>query len=378
MRHRRLLLKTFISVLVMIGVVVAFLRIAGQTATPALKQQLAIDGPIDGDELVMPIMVDLDFQDRPMSEVLQVLSVRTGCPLRIYELRNDWLDTRITIHEPAPLLFWQAVDRVCAVGGFQSNLGMGGISFFRDEIAGPTSDYGAFRVQLQDVTYNGRYRSLHLKRPMGTEGKDGEDSVINLHIMVEPRIMIRNDGDLKNLTVVDDLGQSLLPANPQASQPHYAFGFTPAAHVLGQIPLKRIDRPGTLIRKLQGVAPVAVATRRPKPLIIPLAGASGRTFDSGESVLTIRRVKKLSPNPKVTFQPVDPAKKALQPKPITPEATGIELTIRPPDGRPTIDGRGSHKPAFSQLSLSLSEHQFEVVDAAGQVWTLDNMAWKPM
>ncbi len=304
-----------------------------------------------------------------MYEVLQVLSVRTGCPLRIYELQKDWLDTRITIHEPAPLPFWQAVDRLCPAGGFQSNLGMGGISFFRDEIAGPTSDYGAFRVQLHDIAYNGRYRSLHLKRPTGTEGTEGEDSVINLHIMVEPRIMIRNNGDLKNLAVIDDLGQSLLPANPQASQPHYAFGFTPAAFVLGQVPLKRIDRPGKLIRKLQGVAPVAVAARRPKPLIIPLAGAAGRSFDSGESVVTIRQVMKLSPNPKVTFQPVDPVKKALLPKPVTPEATGIELTIRPSEGRPTIDGDGSHKPEFSQLSLTLSEHQFEVVDAAGRVWT---------
>ena len=245
MRHRRLLLKTFISALVMIGVVASFLRIAGQTATPAVKQQLAIAGRNDGDELVTPTMVDLDFQDRPMYEVLQVLSVRTGCPLRIYELQKDWLDTRITIHEPAPLPFWQAVDRLCAVGGFQTNLGMGGVSFFRDEIAGPTSDYGAFRVQLYDITYNGRYRSLHLKRPTGTEGTEGEDSVINLHIMVEPRIMIRNNGDLKNLAVIDDLGQSLLPANPQASQPHYAFGFTPAAFALGQVPLKRLDRPGS-------------------------------------------------------------------------------------------------------------------------------------
>ena len=96
---------------------------------------------------------------------------------------------------------------------------------------------------------------------------------------------------------------------------------------------------------------------------------------------------KLSPNPKVTFQPVDPVKKARL-QPIVPVARGIELTIRPSEGRPTIDGNGSHKPEFSQLSLSLSDTKFQSwmppvgfgppCRGGSPIVSLNNMAWKPM
>ena len=118
-------------------------------------------GPEDeADRLTRPTMVTLDFRDRPMSDVMREVTAKTGCPLRIYEVRKDWLAQRITLHEPAPLPFWKAVDRICEVGRFHYNLGSGpdgvSVSFFRDEVSGPASDHGIFRAQIEEIYYNGR------------------------------------------------------------------------------------------------------------------------------------------------------------------------------------------------------------------------------
>ena len=86
MKHHPLILRIGVPAIVMIGVVAACVRFAGPTEGPAVKRSLPIAGLIGGEELVKPTMVALDFQDRPMSEVIQVLSARTGCPLRIYEV----------------------------------------------------------------------------------------------------------------------------------------------------------------------------------------------------------------------------------------------------------------------------------------------------
>lgn len=352
------------------------LEAIGPGALPALRaardgrdlefqgRATALIRKIEGDQLVRPTMVTLDFQNRPMSEVIREISTKTGCKLRIYELRKEWLAERITLHEPAAVPFWKAIDRLCEAGRFQYNLGSasGGacVSFFRGEISGPASDHAVFRVQLEEIVYHGRLRPLHLgrdhsSRPIFRED-DRDKSYIKLRVMVEPRMLIRNKGSLKGLVVTDDLGQSLLPANPEDEQPDHDFGFTPGAYVLGQVPLKLVDRPGKVIRKLRGVAPVAVAAHRPDPLVIPLTDTTGRSYRSEQSILMIRAVRKIVLNRKVTVEAVGPGGEQGKPEP-TPPATEIELTVR------RIDRPGVFSPG-----PDLSEHQFEVLDADGKVW----------
>jgi hypothetical protein len=370
MRSRRRLAKSLVSFAVTIGVVAALLRVAEPTR-PAPGRPAWVGAAIDGpDQVVKPTMVSLDFRNRPMSEVIQVLSARTGSPFRIYEARTDWLATRVTIREPIALPFWQAVDRLCAVGQFQWNVSLESVNLFRDYVIGPTSDYGAFRVQLRELAYGGRVQYPHLASgpASGPFPKDGDQSVIELHIIVEPRMMIRNNGELKSVKVIDDLGQSLLGPSPEPEQPAFDFGYTTAGFVLATIPLGRLDRPGQVIRTLSGAAPVAAAAGRPNPLVIPLAGAAGRSFDSGESVLTIRKVLKVHPDPKVTFEPFDPVKRQLKPLPAIRDATGIVLTIRSSGPRPAGEGSQESAPLHRCFN-SLSEYQFQVVDAAGHVWT---------
>ena len=318
---------------------------------------------IEGDQLVRPSLVLLDFSDRPMSDVIQSISAATGCRLSIYEVRKDWLATRITLHKPDPVSFWKTVDSLCEAGRFQYNLGTGpdgiSVALFRDWISGPASDHGAFRVLVDEIVFNHRYRKVHLasRGLEPPEKKDEDKSFITLWIMVEPRMMIRSGGPLKRLSAVDDRGQSLLPDDVESNRPHHDFGFTPAAFVIADVPLKNLKQPGRTVKKLRGVAPVVVAALRAEPLVIPLDGAAGRSYKSGESVLTIQTIRKITPATKIIIEPVNPEgepKRLDRPA----QATEIELTLR------CADGSG-----IPLSSSDLSEEQFEVVDAEGRVWT---------
>jgi hypothetical protein len=177
-----------------------------------------------------------------------------------------------------------------------------------------------------------------------------------LQVLVEPRMLIRNDGPLKDLVVVDDLGQSLVTKDPNAEEDRHDFGFTPAAYVLGRMPLRRTERPGRVIKTLRGVAPVSVAKPRTGFLEIPLDGEVGRSFRADDSIVTLRAVRKIVPEMRIIIESVDPKEKRADPEAV-PQATEIELAIRPIDGRRDLTS-----------AMDLSENQFEILDADGQIW----------
>ena len=123
------------------------------------------------------------------------------------------------------------------------------------------------------------------------------------------------------------------------------------------MPLKNLKQPGRTVKKLRGVAPVVVGELRAEPLVIPLDGAASRQYKSGESVLTIQTIRKITPATKIRVEPVNPdGKRQRLDRPA--QAAEIELTLRRADGSGT--------PPFG---FELSEEQFEVVDAEGRVWT---------
>ena len=262
------------------------LRAAGHGNVPALRSRAAtLRNAIDQDQLIHPRTIALDYKDAAMREVIVDLTERTGCRVTINSARTDWLATRITLRTPAPVPFWSAVDKVCEAGRFGSNLGLDGggatVAVFRGYSTGPVSDHGPFRVQLDGISFQGRYRQLHLK-PAGdaVPGPDlGEDdagdSFIKAHVNVEPRMLLKNAGKLKDLTAEDDLGQSLIPSDPPGKQDDFEFGFTPAVTTLALIPLAPDRKGGRRIKILRGVAPVAVGGLRPEPIVIPLLGAGG-------------------------------------------------------------------------------------------------------
>jgi hypothetical protein len=341
------------------------LRAARHGNVPALQPRAAaLMRAIHQDQLIQPRTIALDYKGVAMSEVIKDLTERTGCPVTINPAQTEWLATRITLRTPAPVPFWSAVDKVCDAGRFGSNLGWGGgvsVAIFRGYSSGPVSDHGPFRVQLYEITLQGRHRKLHLKPTSSAELEpnldehDAGKSFIEVHVNVEPRVLLKNAGKLKNLTAEDDLGQSLIPPDPLSKQRDFEYGFTPLATTVARIPLAQDKKRGRRIKILRGVAPVAVGGLRAEPIVIPLLGAEGKTFEGDETAVTVRSVTKRPAAERFVFEHMGPDGKVEKAKTRPDQRMAVLLTIRPTDPK--------------AAAPDLSEEQFTVVDASGKVWT---------
>ena len=118
-----------------------------------------------------------------------------------------------------------------------------------------------------------------------------------------------------------------------------------------QVGLKFPDRPqARSIRRLRGAIPLTIAARKSDPLVVPLAGAAGRSFGEGDSRLTVHEYK------------------------AEPGGMGaaLELTLRPgprpdlPPDAPGAEAAGSPLPTL--------EHQLEILDSMGRIlpWSLSS------
>ena len=138
---------------------------------------------------------------------------------------------------------------LCETGRFQSNLGVdaGGacVALFRNETTGPTSDFGAFRVQIEEIHFNRRYRKLHLGRDQPSPHilQDKDSSFIELRVMVEPRMMFRNDGAEGTKRHRRPWAIPSVGRHGNAGTRHSDFGLTTGACDVRQVPLKQVEQP---------------------------------------------------------------------------------------------------------------------------------------
>ncbi len=96
------------------------------------------------------------------------------------------------------------------------------------------------------------------------------------------------------IEAVDDLGNSLVPASlddQRGPTPAIMMGASMGggATVL-TIPLQRPDRPGKVIKKLRGTVEALVSAPRSNPLVIPLQGAAGKTFQNDERRVVVNSI----------------------------------------------------------------------------------------
>ena len=110
----------------------AALERLGRQSIPALASRATTRDPeirtraavlfdrIEGALLTQPSLVSLEFEDRPLPEVVKVLSEQTGIKLGLVpENSPNWEARRITLHESTPIPFWRAMDRLCEVARLQ-------------------------------------------------------------------------------------------------------------------------------------------------------------------------------------------------------------------------------------------------------------------
>lgn len=345
----------------------------GREALPALRearesrdaevrsQATALVETIENRLLVEATEVVLDFDDRPLVEVVQTLSKRSGMRLHLYpENPATWKDRRIHLVADGPVPFWTAITELCRAGGLSYDFASGPFGIGREpgtglrlmpgvQTDGPTSDSGPFRATLTSI-HHSRERSLKpgrvaAGRPLmkgevrigmpaqGLEisGADSfqEDFHVQMQIVAEPRLTMSVEGSPRVLEAIDDRGQSLTidaRNEPQKRYAGYSFGYvTPAEASMMQLPLplRYPAEPGKTIRRLRVGLALEVAARRPDPIVLPIAEANGQTIRNGElSVevhgtkphanggrtldVTIRSLNEPTPNPEPGMPPPMP------------------------------------------------------------------------
>ena len=357
------------------------LRIAREMKDPEVRTRAAaLINKIEGSLLTQPTMVSLDFENRPLSEVVKAVSEQTGIALvLIPDNAPQWNSRKVTVHESTPLPFWKGLDRLCEAARLQYNFGMYGMPQGRQSAlplfdgggrpAIPTVDSGPFRVCVQslhfqrDVTFQmgsprfgqGVVQIPGVEQP-GSVGQRfnparSETFYAQLQIIGEPRLSVSQSGPLKVIEAVDDKGQSLVAATARTTGMQRTAGYFGAVNagsaVLVQATLIRPDQPGRTIRKLRATLPISVATRKPSPLTIKLEGAAGKTFRNDDVAVTIADIHPLGNTRQTT---IDMSVRTLGGATGAPAGGPPDFAMQRPDSfQQTIevtDGQGHSMPWY--------------------------------
>lgn len=364
------------------------LEVLGREALPALKaaqeatdpevrsRAALLQGKIENALMVRPTLVRLDFEDRPLPEVVKTLGDRAGMTMVLVPENNPAHQSRrITLKADEPVTLWQAVDRLSRAAKLRSHVvilanGAARAPAFQfvdrqeetDPI--PTSDNGPFRLLVQGIHYHrdltfgkgvtnpiivGPNAQLARARPLNDEAST-EQFYLDLQVTAEPRMLVAQNGPLKIVEAIDDKDQSLLP--PASDQPnarvsgYYGTYSTGLASFQLQVHLKHPLQAGKTIKRFRGTLPVVVSTRKDNPLVINLADAEGKTFNSPDWSLTIHEIKADPDQPRTT----------------------IEISARsnsPAD--PSLGGRPAMELAGLRSSHS-AQSQIEILDAQGRIY----------
>jgi hypothetical protein len=356
------------------------LRAAADSDDPRIRSRVralidSIGRRVEVDRLSQPIMVRLDFHDRPLGEVVETLNdrhdldliVRLGPePRRGMILvdpnqpgrQQELLDRKLTLEAVEPVPFWEAIDRLCAAGSLHygasaySAFGasQGALRLMADQTSrGPVSDSGPFRVQVVGIRSVSEINFVQGPAPARRKAQPAGagDLTVNLAAIPEPGLVLHPDGPASLAEAVDDQGRSLLPdaAQPPGPQKQGVITITNLASIHVGLKLHAPDPPPTTIHRLRGRIPVLAVTRQANPIVIPLqkAGAE-KVISSPEMNLVVDEVS-LGTGPR----------------------SSVRLTIRP-NRRDNFAGRGfdPRRPDFAAFSRDRILERLELRDARGR------------
>ena len=306
------------------------LRDSKDSKDPEIRARVsAILASIENSLLLESTPVALDFRDIPLSEAIERINRQTGLKLTLsVEETPDLADRRLTVESKGSLPFWKAIDALCAGGGLHhvpgspaSSGALEGLFTLHDgnnPSTGPISDCGPFRVHLSSIHLQseiqlGEPRPIPIARgnPPGTSQDAGRSATprnrqffLQFQVTAEPRLSVTQNGPVKLTTVVDDRNQSLLGPPGSGGFQHNAgyFGINASASLRLRADLQYPASPGEQIRLLRGTIPVVVATRRPDPAVLSLAGSVGRSIRVDEVAFTLLDYRPAQGNVPATIQ----------------------------------------------------------------------------
>lgn len=254
-----------------------------------LLSLLAADPPGGTPPSLAPTMVRLDFEDKPLAEIVDLLSRRGPNRVEIapdpqargFFARPDAAKRpappppTFRVVEPEALPFWEAMDRLGRATATRATVGPWGKD---DHVTlwkaipgrGFATNDGAARVTLDAVSYRravtyapwfypgpGR---LAIERPrLG----DRTTFTASLTLVLEPRLKIRGVEGITTVEATDDRGRSLLIPGEAGLRPTI-HDTLPSSAVHLAVPLRLPDEPGATIKRLRGTIRL-LATGLPAP-----------------------------------------------------------------------------------------------------------------
>lgn len=270
---------------------------------------LSIDDPSE------PALVALEFRNKAFAEIVRGISTQSGNVIAgqggITNPNPEQPPPRFTLETPAPVPFWEAVDRLAAATRQRYQLEPMLVGAHRRPgfvQFGTPGLVNGLSPPLPPAQYAGPFRlgelSLHAHYARGFLGKETPvpggttPFYAEFPMLAEPRVMVLRTAPVRVAEATDDRGQSLapepaVPANPSNMSEPFVTDFL--AQVTVRIPLKHPEQPGSVLRSLRGEIPVELAHRAAEPAATAaLADSVGREFRAGDLVA---RVEEFAPQP---------------------------------------------------------------------------------
>ena len=327
----------------------------GSKALPELRAALKTDDAevrsragalidkIEGTLLLKGTYVRLDFKNATIQEIVDSLADQAGYEIWLARARTapDSEPRRFTLREREPILIWQAIEKVCQAGRLTCNyqdtvsrrLGQSepGLVLYDQQngLLKPTCSHGPFQFSVVALSYDSQlsYDRPALSAPLpgggaaikgmtrksmapgkesarartrGSSGLSKSESEpprtvhfqIGILVSPEPRIAGLQIGTVQLREAVDDQNNSLV-APTSDEQPAFGQGNMPMPMFNSNmvVSLRRPERPGKRIKTVRGTVEVQALAARPDPLVIPLEGTAGKTFESTDKRLIVTSVE---------------------------------------------------------------------------------------
>jgi len=238
--------------------------------------------------VLRPTEIRLDFQDRTLAEIVEGINAQApGLVALRPEARNRLPGEqpkpalpprRFSLRESEPVSFWEAIDRVCRatetlpVSGDSANGGLCISIVPASPDRGFVCNDGAFRVVVSGTSYSSAFQfAPYFFHQPGLEQpkRDGSSRrpVVSAHLTVtaEPRLNIHGPVAMLVRDAVDDRGRSLLDVVPWRQSWKNPSGGPKGLPNEEQfaVPMKALDDPGKVIKRLKGSLSVEVSARAP-------------------------------------------------------------------------------------------------------------------
>lgn len=308
--------------------------------------------------MVRPTMVRLDGGGRPLTEILKSLGEQTGFQFDFSPQRPE---PRVDAREPAPIPFWEAIDRLGAGPGYLHQVlpsvrSFPVLSFGPGVAEYPKTISGPFRITVQGVhdhrdrlLISGPWIGMNDLNPglIISRTAPGREARFHLDLgmQIEPRMWFNQEGPARAIEAIDDRGRSMVRRESTRVEADVSLFRSGDGVSEGhfELDLAMPESPARSIARLMGSVPVAVLVRRPVPdLDVPLPAPVGSTFTHEDAIFTLQEYRE------------DAA------------AIAIGLDIRIDLHRFELPP-GSGLPLASSRVRCLTDHQIEVVDADGRL-----------